>query len=124
MTFHGLVEFVRYEEQTKKNSKGGLPVKTVWIVVRDISTKRTHWISDWSGGLENAKTMESCKGNTLEVQGFVNAIGKIHFAVLERWGVWHEAERLSTNPITKEHGLVHLENKAKDKKKSTKKEAS
>lgn len=116
MTFHALVEFIRYEEQTKKNSKGGLPTKSVWIVVRDVGTKRIHWLGDWSGGVDNAKTMASCKAQVLEVQGFVNAKGKIHFTVLERWGVWNESERCSINPITGNHGLIHLENKKSSKK--------
>jgi len=108
MTFHALVDFIRYEEQKVKSSRGGLSKTAIWIVVKDINTKRTHWLGDWSGNTDNAKLMESCKGHTLDVQGFVNAKGKIHFCVLEKWGIWDADNKRTRQPDSQDSGYIVL----------------
>lgn len=114
MTFHALVEFVKFEEQTVKSSKGGKSKLAVWIFVRDVESRRMHCLGDWSGDVDNAKLMESCKGSTLEVQGFVNPKGKIHFAVLQQWGVWDAEQRRVFRPDTREDGYVSIAKEASE----------
>lgn len=108
MVFRALVLFKRYEENIKRESAGGLPRKSILIRVQDIETRRVHCLWDWSGDLDNAKLMESCRDQTLEVIGYINPSGKINFTVLERWGIWSEDERRTSNPTTRKYGYVQV----------------
>jgi len=106
VTFRAWVKYI--DKDVKTTDKGHGTYKYHAIETMDVDTRRHYWFYDWSGYSDNWKEMEKHKDEIIYIEGYLNAMSRINYAVMQRWAIWDTHTSTPINPFTGKKGFVEV----------------